>query len=206
MADDKTDYQMSFTTGGLFYRESIVLAELYLELNNWKLVAEQVLGTNLLQVRTQSSSKRITREVVQRLKLLNLNELQLLLGSEYLDQCYLIWLATCRRFRFIAEFAEDVIGESINNFKATLTYSDFDTFFNRKAEWNSDLDSLTIASRKKLRQVLFRILREANLLGKDGIIIKPTLSHALVDSIITNNPNELLYFPIGESDIKLLMK
>jgi len=54
----KEKYSMSFTTGGLFYRESVALAMLFVELNDWDSVREKVLSENLLQYRTLNTSKR----------------------------------------------------------------------------------------------------------------------------------------------------
>ena len=45
-------YSMSFTTGALLYRESLVIVELYAQLADWKAVRDQVLAGNLLQMRT----------------------------------------------------------------------------------------------------------------------------------------------------------
>ena len=43
---------MAFTTGGLFHRDSVRLAMLYLELKEWDSVRNKVLSENLLQSRT----------------------------------------------------------------------------------------------------------------------------------------------------------
>ena len=69
---------MSFTTGGLFQRESIRLAELYLNLEDWGAVRDKVITSNLLQARMANTSKRISREIISRLAMLSANELNLL--------------------------------------------------------------------------------------------------------------------------------
>lgn len=67
-------YSLSFTTVGLFLRESVDLAELYLDLGDWAAVRERVVADNLLQCRTLSTLKRVYQEVVIRLKSLNQSE------------------------------------------------------------------------------------------------------------------------------------
>jgi len=47
------DYQMSFTTGGLFYHESLQVAELYEKTGDWRKTRKQVLSENILQARTE---------------------------------------------------------------------------------------------------------------------------------------------------------
>jgi hypothetical protein len=79
----KTDrYSMSFTTGGLFHGESVKIAMLFLEFNNWDLIRGKVIDENLLQTRTLSTSKRVCSEVISRLKTLDRQEIDLLVRSK----------------------------------------------------------------------------------------------------------------------------
>ena len=105
-------YSMSFTSGALLYRASLVIAELYAQLADWQAVRDRVLAGNLLQMRTNNASIRVCREVISRLKLLTPAELELLLGGLPDDQRYLLWLALCKRYRFIYDFAVEVIYEN----------------------------------------------------------------------------------------------
>ncbi|MDP2815323.1 MAG: DUF1819 family protein, partial [Rectinemataceae bacterium] len=98
-------YAMSFSTGGLFRPESVRLAALYLELGDWNLVRGKTTLENLLQTRTQSSSARMYREIVARLMTLSERELDFLVQATTKEQGYLLWLAICRRFEFVADFA-----------------------------------------------------------------------------------------------------
>lgn len=77
---------MSFTTGGLFSRESAILAVLFSETGNWDTVRNKVLTENLLQTRTLTSAQRVCREVISRLKTLNPSELDLLVRGTAQEQ------------------------------------------------------------------------------------------------------------------------
>jgi len=83
-----------------------------------------------------------------------------------------------------------------------LSHEDFDSFFNRKSEWHSELDEVRPATRKKLRQVLFKMLREADLLTANNMINAAMLSPRLIDVISLANRRDVLYFPAFESDLK----
>ncbi len=187
-------YSMSFTTGGLFQRESVELAALYLQLNDWDALREKVIADNLLQARTLNTLKRICREITSRLKTLNREELSALALAANRDQVCLLWLALCRRYRFIAEFAIEVMHERHLNLQA-LTYADFDHFLNKKAEWHPELDEIQPTTRGKLRQVLFKILRETELLNTDntinGVLASPEIMHILHRT----DQQQALYFP-----------
>lgn len=195
-------YSMSFTTGSLFHRESVELVALYLDLGDWDSVRHKVITDNLLQTRTLNTLKRVCREIISRLKTLSLSELKFLLETSHQEQAYLLWLAACRRYRFIADFAIEVLRERYITLKTDLNYEDFDSFFNQKSEWHSELDEIRPATRSKLRQVLFKILREADLLSANNIISAAMISQQLIDLISHCNRREILYFPIFESDLK----
>lgn len=193
---------MSFTTGGLFHRESVNLTKLYLDLGNWNSVRNKVVEENLLQARTQNTLKRVCSEVVSRLKLLSIVELEFLNQGGHQEQGYLLWLAVCRRYRFIADFAIEVLRERFLSLKTDITHEDFDAFFNRKSEWHLELEQISPATRRKLRQILFRILREADLLTAGNMINAAMLSPQLLEILCQEGHSDVLCFPMFEFDPK----
>ncbi len=197
MTNDK--YCMSFTTGGLFHHESLNLAVLYLDIEDWNTVRQKVMAENLLQARTLNTSRRVCREIISRLKTLDAGELDLLVASNPREQGYLLWLAVCRRYRFIADFAVEVMRERFITLKTDLNYADFDAFFNRKSEWYAELDQLRSTTRNKLRQVMFKMLREADLLTANNMIKATMLSPGLVEVISHGNRRDVFFFPAFES-------
>jgi len=197
---------MSFTTGSLFHRESVKLAELYLDHGDWSAVREKVIAENLLQTRTLNTLKRVCREVISRIRTLTQTELAFLVEASHQEQAYLLWIAVCRRYRFIADFAVEVLRERYITLKTDLTYEDFNSFFNRKSEWHPELDVITPATRSKLRQVLFKILRETDLLRANNIINTAMLSPGLLELINQTGCMNMLHFPVFESDMKEGMK
>lgn len=200
-----TRYSMSFTTGSLFHRESVRLAALYLDLGDWNAVRDKVITENLLQTRTLNTLKRVCREVISRLKTLSRGELELIVEGYHQEQGYLLWLAVCRRYSFIADFAVEVLRERYITLKNDLNYEDFDFFFNRKSEWSLELDKITPATRSKLRQVLFKMLREADLLTANNMIHAAMLSSRLLELIYQSSLRDLVYFPVFESELKGMM-
>lgn len=189
-------YSLSFTTGALMHRESIRIAEQYAALQDWEAVRKQVIAENLLQTRTQNTLHRFCREVISRLKLLTEAEMTLLVTGSLQEQRYLLWLAICRRYEFIGDFAREVIHERYLSLALTLTPSEFDSFFNRKSEWHDELERITPTTRHKLRQILFKMLREADLLSKADQINPALLSERLTAAIVQIDRQNLLLFPL----------
>ena len=195
-------YSMSFTTGGLFHRESVELAVLFCELNDWNIVRNRVISENLLQARTLNTSKRVCREIISRLKTLHPREIDLLVNGSAQEQGYLLWMAVCRRYRFIADFAVEVVRERYIGLKNDLHYEDFDSFFNRKSEWHPELDEIRPATRNKLRQVLFKILREADIITADNSINSTMPSPRLMAVIAHEHRKDLIFLQIVESHLR----
>lgn len=193
---------MSFTAGSLFHRESVKLAELYLDLGDWNSVREKVTVENLLQTRTLNTLKRVCREIISRLKTLSNVELEFLVEGSPQEQGYILWIAICRRYRFIGDFAFEVLRERYITLKADLNPEDFDSFFNRKSEWHSELEEISPITRSKLRQVLFKMLREADLLTANKMINAALLSPRMLDVIPQGSRRDVLYLPVFESDLK----
>jgi len=203
---NKDRYSMSFTTGSLFHGEAVKLAALYLELGDWNSVRDKVIAENLLQSRTLNTLKRVCSEVISRLKTLSPAALEFLIDGNPQEQGYLLWVAVCRRYRFIADFAVEVLRERYITLKTDLSFDDFDSFFNRKSEWHAELDEIRPTTRSKLRQILFKMLREADLLTANNMINAAMLSPGLLDAITQDSRRDILYFPVFESDLRGMAK
>lgn len=197
---------MSFTAGSLFHRESVSLAKLYLDCRDWNVVRDVVIADNLLQARTLNTLKRICREVLSRIQTLSYDTLEFFVEGNSQEQGYLLWLAICRRYNFIADFAVEVLRERYISLKTDVTYDDFDSFFNRKSEWHCELDDLTQTTREKLRQILFKMLRQADLLAVNNTINAAMLSPRLLELILQGDRRDLLYFPVNESYLRRIAR
>lgn len=176
---------------------------IFLDLQDWNNVRYKVVSENRLQARTQNTLKRTCSEIISRIKTLNSDELKLLVNGTDQEQSYLLWLAVCRRYRFIAEFATEIVRERFISLKQDLHPQDFDAFFNKKAEWRSELEKIKPSTRSKLRQVLFKMLREAKLLAADHTITPALLTPRLLEAISSNQRQDLLVFPAFEAALEL---
>lgn len=191
-------YSMSFTSAALLRRESLLVAELYDETGNWDVVRDRVLADNLLQTRTLNTSKRLFSEIVARLKCLKPPETALLLSGTLDEQGYLLWLAVCRRYRFIYDFAVAVVREKFLRMDYRLAPEDYGAFFNAKAQQHPEVDRVARATFQKQRQFLFKMMREAGILSPDHQILPALLSHPLVSAI---DRADLAIFPVADLDI-----
>ena len=191
-------YSMSFTTGALFYHESLKLAALYISLRQWDKVRTAVIADNIIQARTTNTLKRFTNEITSRLKTLNEREMTFFNEAGYDEQRYILWLAICRRYTFIADFSINVAYDNFISLKNSIVYDDYNIFFNKKAEWHSELDRIAASTKGKLRQTLFKMMQEANLLDKNNSIIPVVPSAAFKAILAEAKQHEVMFFPISE--------
>lgn len=196
-ADDR--YALSFTTGGLFAREAVVLAPIYLAHRDWDKVRDFAVKENLLQARTHRSAVTLVRETIKRLSALSDREVLMVLEVTASEREHLMWAAACRHFKLIGEFAEEVLHERYMILAGTISYEDYDSFYRAKAMWHDELDGITELTYKKLREVLFKMMGEAGLVTKQGAIEPALLSACVVECLSERTPSDIRFFPTREA-------
>lgn len=192
----KQKYKLSFTAASLAINQSASIAQSYLESGDWNQTKQIIREKNLLQSRTNSRTTRVARELTQRLKLLTDKQLELLVEGNPTEQKYLLWFAVCKTYELIKEFAVEVLHEKYLSRSMTVSDLDYDAFFNRKADWSEDLDQITTSTRKKLRQVMLLMAKEAGLITDDNMIMRAMLSKRLVEVLKPDAPMSFQIFPI----------
>jgi hypothetical protein len=188
-------YLLSFTGASLSLSESIVIAEVYLQLEDWEAVERKVKSENLVKARTNRSIQRVYQELAPRLKALSDEQIRLLVESSVQEQKQILWYAVCKRYAFIREFATEVLHEKFLRFDYTLTDLDYDSFFNRKADWHPELDNLSETTRKKMKSRIFWMLREAEIISEDGNMIPTIFSPRVQQALAPDAPVSVQVFP-----------
>ena len=188
-------YSMAFTTCSLLNSESIQVAELYLEHKNWSQVSRIATDSNLLQYRTVSALKRTLSEIVSRLKLLSDEAINLLVNGYKEEKLQILWLADCLRYPFIYEFSVEVVREKYRSMQYKIEQFDFDAFFNSKMNYHESLENITGTTRKKLKQVLFKMMKEAEIIDRDDNVQASLLSEKIISVVGNMNHEYLMVFP-----------
>jgi hypothetical protein len=199
-------YAFSFLTGALYLSESLAVAELALTEHDWAKALHQATEDNLLKQRKSASRTRLLREIRYRLQQLSREELEFLCDAGSRDQRQLLFIAICRRFRFIREFVEEVLLPKAMALDAQLYPADFARFFDRKSSESPEVDQLTPKSTAKIKQVIVRMLAEAGLLDSTTSqrIVRPVPSKALVNLIRKSDPLTLRCLLLSDIDIRQL--
>lgn len=197
-------YSVRFTAGALLFSESCAVACVYLRYHDWVKTRQVALQENVLQARTTSTASRQIREVVQRLQTLNHLALERLSTGSQADCKAILWLAICKAYPFIADFAREIILEKYLHMDYVLSRMDYQVFFNRKCEWYPELERLSPNTAKKLPQILFRMLREADIVDARGLI-QPALLSGHFKKLLKNEANKFwTVFPMPLQQLEVL--
>jgi hypothetical protein len=187
---------MSFVVGGLYVNESVELAQLRTQSGSWENTLRTATEAGLASLPKIASRRRSLREIIVRISTLSDAELEFLVSdADRGEQQALLWVATCRAYRFVQEFTIEVVRERVLSLKMDLPLETFDVFFAGKAEWDERLAAITPATRAKLRQILFRIMREAGIISDDYRILAPNVSRRLRSVLEERSPKDLDLFP-----------
>lgn len=199
-------YRLSFTTGGLLATEARTAAGIQQNTSDWDLTRAQLRADNPLGIRTAAAVTRVSREVVDRLRVLSEGELAVVVDGSSIDRQQLLWVAVTRQYQLIHEFALEVVRRRFLEMTPRLTLDHFDAFLTSKAAWAPEIAALAETTRRKLRQNLFRMMREADITDTDGQI-QPTLLSATVESALAPRGAEaLLVFPMTDDQISRALR
>lgn len=193
-------YGFSFIAGGLLVNELATVAGVYQQEHHWGQTALRSDAENLLQARTQGSQRRIFNEVRNRLQALTTDQMELLVSGTASEQTAVAWLAVCKAYRIVREFAEEVVRERFVTLGMTVDGSDFDRFLDSKSAWDPHLNELTDSTREKARTVTMRMLREAGIVSDDSFILPTLLSEQVIAVIVADEPSLYRVFPISDQD------
>ena len=176
--------------------ESLAIAKAYRPGEAWACARERLLAQGASSLPKLASQTRALREVYDRIgHLSDAERYHLSAEADRAGQQAVIWLAICRTYRFVREFAVEVINERYQSWRLDLGHEVFDRFLADKAECDPSLAALSSSTAAKLRQVLFRILREAGLRSAEGRIQPIWLSGHIKRLIEESNPADLRIFP-----------
>lgn len=189
-------YKMSFAVGGLNLNESVEVARLHLSSQSWDDTLAQAMADEVTSLPKVASRRRTLREIYNRVSTFSPDELSFFVyDADRTERQALLWIASCRAYRFVREFATEVLQDRFLSYQLDLPLESFDMLYDAKAEWHEDLEGLSRSTRLKLRQVLFRIMREAGIISQENRIQHAYLTARLKAMIEAGDPVELSYFP-----------
>ena len=214
-------YRLSFTVGGLLAEQGRTVAGLmvgdtavaaavdtlpsadrdddaFAPAELLESVRRYAVAENVLQIRTHAAGVRIVNEVIKRLSALTMGELRCIADADMLqsDRRALMWVAMCRYYALVGEFAQEVLREHFLIGTTTITYGDYEHFMLGKAMWHPEIDDLSTSTSAKLRSNVFKAMAEAGLVNRADDTISPSLLSREVTGILMRRPESFGFFPM----------
>jgi hypothetical protein len=201
-------YLLSYTSTALSPYESEVVATLYLECGDWESVRERVIDENVVQKGTLASRKRLFLELKKRLTTLTGAQLAYYKEASASEAKALTMLSCFKCYRFIYDFATEVMRRKLLLFDYEILNSDYESFYDSKRVAYENLNTVSEATQKKLKQVMFRMFEQAGFIddAKRRHIQKPYLTEALIQLIVEDDPRLLGAFLYSDREIDEMKK
>ena len=166
--DSSYPYNGSLTAEQFLFREIRIIAKMFLEEIPLEKMIEIARTDNLFQYPTERQIARMTRACYKRLVALNnLGLVNELAYAPVVVAKQINLYAIMRYNRVVWEFMILVIGEKYENQDFSFSKKDLNVFFTRLQEQDDDVASWSDKTVTKIKQVLTKILVEAEFLDSN---------------------------------------
>ena len=160
MTNISNKYRFSFTAGALLHEEMVLAANELIH-HDFKL---ELLSASVLKKDRSKTNKREFAEVALRLKTLDDKEIEFLAKGSIVLSKQVALLACVRAYSFIRDFFSYVILDKVSLFDFSLTERDYISFVRSRELDHPELEALADSTKYKVKQVLFRIIDQAELI------------------------------------------
>lgn len=179
MKSDPRSYRLSFTVGGLLLHESVALAEAWVANRDWRAARAAVPDNLFVATGGASSASRLRNEAIRRLRTLDEAELGHLANCPITDARALCWAAACREYRLLSDFAWQVLIDRHHRYAEPIRGADFEMLMDGVDAMDARAAPVSRSTRARLRSVLFRMLREGELIDAEGRVLTLPITEEL---------------------------
>ena len=155
------EYLGDLIGGSLMIRESQLIAELLLKKPSKEEWLDAIVNQNILQKRSDGSSKRNAATIKKRLEGLSDEFIeQLAFGSTELST-QLMFAATLINSTMLADFMRNIFTDAKRTFRKSIDSTDWASFWDERARLFPELVQMTESSTYKVSQVAFKLMADA---------------------------------------------
>jgi hypothetical protein len=198
-------YILSFTAASLRLNEMVKVATAAHENDITDLTMVKESGVVFGSVKNRTTDREF-REIRKRLEKLSTEQKNILIHGDLNSQKQIAFLAVCKHYAFIRDFVIEVIRDKVLVFDYQLHESDYNSFINSKTPVHPELEKFSESTRKKAKQVMYRILEQASIINNanEKTIQPQILQQDVIHAIIKEDPAWLRIFMMSDRDIKQL--
>ncbi len=157
-------YNVEISAGSLLQRESREIARLLLDGSDKEMWYRALVVENVLQKSSPTSSKRMSRLIRNRLEAMT-PELWTLVAEGNMEvSTQALLAAAIKHSKLLEDFINEVARIHYRTYKSHLTANDWKNFFEECEQRDPALAERSDTTKKKMAQVVFRILAEAKII------------------------------------------
>ncbi|UXH40639.1 DUF1819 family protein [Pseudomonas promysalinigenes] len=181
-------YDSDLIGGSLQVRESRIVADLLLQNVSSEQWYEAIQQENRLQKRTPASAKRVAQALRKRLERLDAAFWRAIRDGDNELATQLVFCSALERNLLLVEFIETVVRDAFVTRAGVLEPYHWSDFLDERTHRDPAINSWTESSRKKMAQVVYRMLAEVGLLEStrsmrlQNLRIRPEVRALLDDS------------------------
>jgi len=181
MKKQNNRYNAEIVAGSLLIAESRQVIKMMVENISEKEWMDNLYADNILQKRNPETVRRQVRLIKKRLSVMNKDFYPLIHkgNSILVTQC--LFVAAIKHSLLLGDFLQQIILEKHRTLQKQLAITDWNKFFLNCSNIDPSIESWADSTKKKVKQVIFRILAEAGYLnstrekGIIPVIIQPAL-------------------------------
>ncbi len=180
-------YNSDLNGGSLMVRESRIVAGLLLKEVSPRDWHRAIQIENILQKRSLATAKRNAQAIRKRLELLTPDYLQLLRDKDDELATQVAFYAALARNQLLTKFVESIVRDAYLTGQHALAHYQWLDFLDDCALADTAINSWTVATKKKMGQVVMRMLHEAGYLQNtrnltlQKVILRQELANLLLD-------------------------
>lgn len=201
----ESKYILSFTAASLRLNEmvKVALAAQEDDITDLSIVKES--GVVFGSVKNRTTDREF-REIRKRLEKLTSDQKDILIHGDLNSQKQIAFLAVCKHYAFIRDFTIEVIRDKVLVFDYQLHESDYNSFINSKISLHPELEMFSESTRKKAKQVMYRILEQAGIINNavEKTLQPQILQQEVINALLKEDPLWLKIFMMSDRDIKQL--
>lgn len=186
-----SSYKIGFARPAMI-EETVKVAGIYDENQDWHATKDFVIDSNFLQARTLRTQGIVFSEIQSRLSRLNEQQISIVACGTRNDVKALIWITLCKQYLFIKDFTIEILAELYGRGAQCVTHDDYAVFFNAKAEWHPEIDRISDKTKANARQTLFLMMRQCGIIADNKELLPMLLSGPLR---MCTDPDDLVLLP-----------
>ncbi|MBP3200302.1 MAG: DUF1819 family protein [Lachnospiraceae bacterium] len=179
------DYSAKTTAENFLYNETKTLASYLLGGEDIEVLKRRNITENLIMYKKEKAIARVNAPIFRRLAfLMEKDMIKDFLYEDISTSKYILLYAVMKTDNLVKDFVFEVYKKKVLEDIEYIEKKDIDDWYQEKMAMSETLKSVTVATENKLKQVILKILQDANLVNKEKNrfkIIKPSLKSTFID-------------------------